>query len=777
MRAVAPSASALPVAPHHGYAPPRVAYPPYPWRAPGAPHEMSPRALAATAMGGPALGQRLPLGAGTRALPLPPLQPRATPRPPQAAQQPLAQPAAAPPRPPAAAAPPRKGRGLLALGIVGGAIGGAALAAVGVYLWTTRPAHREALGPSDEDRVVAYEGLKVHVPGGAIPKERSLAISPGKPPKDAPSVVSPWEVSLDGDVEAPIGIEVPVGLPRGARRVDLGGVTWDPGAKRWRSLESEVNPKTGALTLYTSHFSLFAARVSPPLVPHPTLRVDPDDVRFPAGVEMSDKDLAARLVKQAADGKMDPVTVAGWNAFNEWFNLSQNVGTFGEQALMVESLEPLNKLATHAGLLFAGIQLAVDLMNGDTKAATFNGVKNAAYWNVSALGSGALQLAFVGVFAIDYSLNKFGTEAISSRYEIYDRAYHKYYATEKKRSGKEWRRVIQGEIAKGGPPKAVEGRLHATLDDWCGDFWKDETRVALYFSQVSSNPWTGLGGLSQDVRDQISRAYKAELLSGTLAPVIAAVELAETRKQRERLWQTLKAMATTLDEEYPLRVVVKGPKPAVKDLEVKVVVPKDEQPKWLGRTNDKGEWTMQFTGWGWLSSGRPKTVRLVLPTDGGPPREIDAPMKLVKPGKEILVVIDPLGKIEGKWAIRGVVKSAKLDASFGPGAPLAGAIWGKASEWEKAQHDAERSMIGKPMTEQVVDFDQTLGSWRWNQVPDGDMIRISSPLEADPKSPGYSTYWVKLTGPDTFTGRSLHVARYAGKENRTEATITGTRVK
>lgn len=229
-------------------------------------------------------------------------------------------------------------------------------------------------------------------------------------------------------------------------------------------------------------------------------------------------------------------------------------------------------------------------------------------------------------------------------------------------------------------------------------------------------------------------------------------------------------MATALNEEYPLRVVVKGPKPVVKDLEVKVVVPKDEQPKWLGRTNDKGEWTMQFTGWGWLSSGRPKTVRLVMPTDGGPPREIDAPMKLVAPGKEILVVIDPLGKIEGKWAIRGVVKSAKLDASFGPGAGVASAIWGKGAEWEKAQHDAERSMIGKPMTEQVVD--------RSPRRTRPSSSRGRSPrCEADPKSPGYSTYWVKPTGPDAFTGRSLHVARYGGKENRTEATITGTRVK
>lgn len=771
MRAVAPSASALPVAPHHGYAPPRMAYPPYPWRPPNAPHELSPRALAATAMGGPPLARTLNLG------PLAGRPPQAPPR----AQAPPAPPPAAPapaPTPPRSAPPPRKSRAPLAFGVAGGAIAGAALAAVAVYAWSTRPAHREALAPSDEDRVVTYETLKVRVPGGAIPKDRSLAISPARPPKGAPTdVVSPWDVSLDGDVDAPIGLEVPVALPKGARRVDVGGVTWDPAAKRWRGLESEVDPRTGALTLYTTHFSIFAARVAPPLVPHPTLRVDADDVRFPAGVELADKDLAARLVKQAADGKMDPVTVAGWNAFSEWFNLSQNVGTFGEQALMVESLEPLNKLANNAGLLFAGIQLAVDLMSGDTKAATFNGVKNATYWNVSALGSGALQLAFVGVFAIDYSLNKFATEAISSRYEIYDRAYHKYYATEKKRSGKEWRRVIQAEIAKGGPPKAVEGRLHAMLDEWCGDFWKDETRVAHYFGQVSSNPWTGLGGLSQDVRDQITKAYKAELLSGTLSPVIAAIELAETRKQRDKLWQTLKQMAAALNEEYPLRVVVKGPKPAVKDLEVKVVVPKDEQPKWLGRTNDKGEWTMQFTGWGWLSSGRPRTVRLMMPTDGGPPREIDAPMKLVKPGKEILVVIDPMGKIEGKWAIRGVVKSAKLDASFGPGAPLAGAIWGKASEWEKAQHDAERSMIGKPMAEQVVDFDQTLGSWRWNQVPDGDMIRLYSPLEADPKSMGYSTYWVKPTGPDTFTGRSLHVSRYAGKENRTEATITGTRVK
>lgn len=745
-RAASPSSATLPIAPHHGYAPPRVAYPPYPWRPPNAPHEVSPRALAATAIGGPPI-----------ALP-PPARPS---------------PRVAPPAPVRTSS-----RAPLAAAITGGAVALAAGAALGVYVWATRPAHRETLTPSDEDRVVAYEGLKVHVPGGALPKERTLGLSPNKRPKDAPAdVLSPWEVSLDGEADAPIGLEVPIQLPRGARRVDLGGVTWDPAAKRWRPLESEVDPKTGALTLYTSHFSFFAARVAPPLVPHPTLRVDADDVRFPAGVELADKDLAARLVKQAADGKPDPVTVAGWNAFSEWFNLSQNVGTFGEQALMVESLEPLNKLANNAGLLFAGIQLAVDLMSGDTKAATFNGVKNATYWNVSALGSGALQLAFVGVFAIDYSLNKFATEAISSRYEIYDRAYHKYYATEKKRSGKEWRRLIQAEIARGGPPKAVEGRLVAMLDEHCGDFWKDETRVAHYFGQVSSNPWTGLGGLSQDVRDQISRSYKAELLSGTLAPVIAAVELAETRKQREKLWQTLKAMAAALNEEYPLRVVVKGPKPAVKDLEVKVVVPKDEQPKWLGRTNDKGEWTMQFTGWGWLSSGRPRTVRLVMPTDGGPPREIDAPMKLVKPGKEILVVIDPMGKIEGKWAIRGVVKSAKLDASFGPGAPLAGAIWGKASEWEKAQHDAERSMIGKPMAEQVVDFDQTLGSWRWNQVPDGDMIRLYSPLEADPKSMGYSTYWVKPTGPDTFTGRSLHVSRYAGKENRTEATITGTRVK
>ncbi len=153
MRAVAPSASALPVAPHHGYAPPRMAYPPYPWRPPNAPHELSPRALAATAMGGPPLARTLNLG------PLAGRPPQAPPR----AQAPPAPPPAAPapaPTPPRSAPPPRKSRAPLAFGVAGGAIAGAALAAVAVYAWSTRPAHREALAPSDEDRVVTYETLK-----------------------------------------------------------------------------------------------------------------------------------------------------------------------------------------------------------------------------------------------------------------------------------------------------------------------------------------------------------------------------------------------------------------------------------------------------------------------------------------------------------------------------------------------------------------------------------------------------------------------------------------
>ncbi len=98
----------------------------------------------------------------------------------------------------------------------------------------------------------------------------------------------------------------------------------------------------------------------------------------------------------------------------------------------------LGNAFNNIGLAAAMVQAAYDFSAGKDTELFVNLTKNLSNYAIGRWGSNALQLSFVGVYAIDYSINKFATAAWDGRKEIWYEAYKTYYEKENQRTSKQW---------------------------------------------------------------------------------------------------------------------------------------------------------------------------------------------------------------------------------------------------------------------------------------------------------------------------------------------------
>jgi hypothetical protein len=155
-----------------------------------------------------------------------------------------------------------------------------------------------------------------------------------------------------------------------------------------------------------------------------------------------------------------------------WANLAR-VG------ISSDFLSGFSNALTNVGGALSLLQVVADLSRGEPKMAGANALKNALGFAVSKFGTAALQVAFVGVFAIDYSLGKFYSEAISGREQIYIDAYTRYYSRNstygapnfKVKNNVDWYRTFRKIMAEANNPKEANEKIEKAIDDYVSYFW------------------------------------------------------------------------------------------------------------------------------------------------------------------------------------------------------------------------------------------------------------------------------------------------------------------
>ncbi len=519
----------------------------------------------------------------------------------------------------------------------------------------------------DETQTVEFDGGSVTIPFGTIDENDTLRVAVVKkaPKPEGAEILRAYNIDLAKTENLNGYIEIKLRHTGPAKNIVA--LTYDESSKRWVGVLYRI--VDDGVIIYTPHLSYFATAV----VTHesgPMAKINLDYVSA-AGVSM-DEDRALAVLREYVNNNYEPGPNAyrvGWDAAMEYFGIGGAASTFAQHGLDVQTLDKFNTWATHLGVVFAVIQLGWDLYDGNADEGTVNFLKNMMYSAVGEFGTPAMQLSFVGVFAIDYSLTKFMVTAISDREKIWEEAYKLYYKKDdrvkQKKKMKYWYDEFLKLYKESRTPAELKAKIDKAINDYVYDFWEDETTVAFYQEEVMKHAWTGGGGLNEELKKKISENHKAELMNA-LKPVFWRLEEQILLEMQAKATRQLKKMAEELNKVYTLNVRVNGPKDFVSGLEVYIPVKAGNQEQWSWETDESGECFIRFTLYGLLKSQAKNKVVLITKTG----EKIEQEFKLTSRSTSVVFNIEGKGSIQVSVTPKRVAPGDKIKVSVQVNPPV-----------------------------------------------------------------------------------------------------------
>lgn len=428
----------------------------------------------------------------------------------------------------------------------------------------------------------------------------------------------------------------------------------------WQPIDYTVDSENNVINITTSHLSTYGVFV-----------VKNENTRGAKiiGINQYGKvvnsDISNEIINECLENQMTPGNKAlelGTTITGDWLGISgASLTALTQTVYTTEFLNSFGGALTNVGLAAAFAQAVVDFQSGNDVALYGNLSKNLSYYSIGTWGSSALQLSFAGVYAIDYSINKFATEAWQGRDDIWYEAYKIYYESEGKRSAKEWYKKLywmwQDSIS-GKNPGALSEQINASLDEYCNEFWNlPEEDIAYYQSEAMKGGFSGGGGLNTELKGKISRAKKAELVEVLQTPVFNRIESKISYYLKEQYFKELNDLKRQLNQIITVDIIeeVNADEKAMYGgytIKFDPINENANQKNWTGKMKDDGTASTKFTILGHLQSGSPNTVQLYAPDkDPG----VDEPDKIVSFKVNIpdtLIEIKkypPFEEILGEW--------------------------------------------------------------------------------------------------------------------------------
>lgn len=361
---------------------------------------------------------------------------------------------------------------------------------------------QKQVAPSDRAQTYQFASIQITLPPDAVDTDQELSVIELDSAGDA---LEAWEISLGQITSFDRFLEIQLPYPDtsaipGNRQSDkIIAATWDPQAGAWRQEIAEFGKDS--MTVRLNHLTTVAIleRGSAPTSEY-----------FPS----------------AGAGSQSPADYlsAAWSSFCDGQDLASQAGSLAGLLADFPLLESINSTLDNLGNAAMLIDISSKLIQGETREASLAAFKAATSWAAGKLASSTIQIASLGTFMIDYSLNRFATEILGSQFLQYEAAYHEY---ELKRGRKimEWYTIIEGILANARSAEEAGRMMEAEFNSyvnrlWAGGELSDE--YAEYEILVWEQKGSGLFGitasLTPEVKKTISENYK-EILAQRLAPV------------------------------------------------------------------------------------------------------------------------------------------------------------------------------------------------------------------------------------------------------------------
>ena len=468
---------------------------------------------------------------------------------------------------------------------------------------------------------------------------------------------------------------------------NVGAAYYNEETGQWEPVSFDINDKNATVTIYTDHLSTYgcfitendntrrayAAYSIPSFAMSDAYGVDvnaiitsavenggnPDFDAVEAGLSVMDKVMAlgSAATDTISHGLNSVTGVMGSAPGNSLFNgISDRMGNLG--------------MALSIAQVSYGMY---SIYNGNTDAVFpcyADALKGSIGYTAGKAGMKLFSLAFLGVLAIEMSLNAFGEAAWEGREDIYKKAYNLYYESAGvRRSAKDWARIFLDARETASSPERYQLRVEGLVHRYADQFWQDETIIAEYQSEAQSLGFTGGGGLNEKMKAEISAAYVNELFRGILQDAFKLIAERDARKAEKDLRNELEAIRKELNKTctidlYDNTLTSEKTKSDVAEAEVYVTVPDTitDAENWSVTLDEAGSGQIKFTLLAYLMAGMPTELKLYekgkSPSDDEPTKTISFSMEdfvqRVDVGEDVLKLEDLIGSYEGSISIHAI---------------------------------------------------------------------------------------------------------------------------
>lgn len=440
----------------------------------------------------------------------------------------------------------------------------------------------------------------------------ALEVAPIKAPlpiKSSKVQAYSFKITGEDDYKGLFTITIPYDEPADPDSALIGAGYFNPDTLAWQPVLFETDEASRMVIITTDHLSVYGSFLiegSAARYAHLGSGLFTDSHKY---VHMYEN-----VIKGSLNNEMTPAVELGMSVLSDWLDVSGAILTFEGVAYSSDFLGSLSTQLGHFGTMLSMYRIADDYSRANDEHFAWNVYNLVVGQAIGRYGGKAMNIAMIGVTAINYSLDRLQTEAFQMRDDNWRVAYRNFYNEPKyARSNKDWYNLFIRYAKEAGDSRTYNNLIEGELNRYVNLFWQHDVNQWSYFPGIkvfSSYP-------DENTRRQISGEYKNELLRWKLHSVFDTI----SRNMSSAHYFEY------LDTQYELRQILNR-KVAFNVEEIPVdgkyshadcyfiFDPLQEgvdNRHWMGRLDEKGSMRGGFTVAGHLQAGSPGRIKLYSP--------------------------------------------------------------------------------------------------------------------------------------------------------------------
>ncbi|MFO7886840.1 MAG: hypothetical protein R6U59_00865 [Eubacteriales bacterium] len=412
--------------------------------------------------------------------------------------------------------------------------------------------------PSIEEKSLSTEdGIVITLPGMALIEEKELVISETNVApeisKDINNVLSSYEITLEDikSFDGHLTVDIPYeksNLLSEDPKESLEALYFDEENSAWEPIMTEVFDTH--VRLYMDHLTKISLVESNRKKARPVLIGDPNQ-------EILDK--ARSLPELNEKTAAEKLEIIGWSQALNTYGIAGSGTTLMEEVLEFTKLNKTNNIMKNLGVITTLVQVTADLNAGDYESASMSSTKGFMSYAIAQWGSKALNVAGVGMFMIDYSLNRLGEEAVALREGMLSDIYSQYYQ-QQSRTYTDWYNIIWRIATTSQSEDEMKNLIEQEINEYVTLIWRDEGAVAELQAEIQGHGWTFEAGFKEEQKRELENEFRLQLIH-QLQPVFRTVEKnLRMRVIKDKVWAEQTAL-NYLDSYVIIRAKMTGGTP------------------------------------------------------------------------------------------------------------------------------------------------------------------------------------------------------------------------